>query len=99
MDYAVPIQTVSSNTARASLDEIKNQGLRLICGGWRSTPTAACEIDANIEPLDLHRERAVLESVERYRRLEEEHSNREFVDSWTPSQKLHQKLPLDVAFN
>ena len=98
MDYALPIQTISSKTARASLDKIQNQGLRLICGGMRSTPTAACEIEANIEPLDLHRERAVLESVERYKRLEEGHPNRELVDSWTPNQRLQQQSPMDVAF-
>ena len=98
MDYALPIQTVSSKRASASLDKIQNQGLRLICGGRRSTPTAACEIDANIEPLDLRRERAVIESVERYRRLEKDHPNRELVDSWTPNQRLQQQSPMDVAF-
>jgi len=41
----------------------------------------ACEIDANIEALDLRREKAVLESVERFRRLEKDNPNQKLVDS------------------
>ena len=63
----------------------------------RSTPTAALEIDANVEPLKLRRERAVLESVERYRRLDKDHPNRLLVDTWTPTNRLKQLSPMDVA--
>ena len=66
MDYAMPIQAVASKSTRESLDKVQNQSLRLVCGGMRSTPSAACEIDANVEPLGLRRERAVLECIERY---------------------------------
>ena len=97
MDYALPIQAIASKNTSAPLDRIQNQGLRLVCGGKRSTPIAACEIEANIGPPDLHRERAVLESVERYKRFEEGHPNRDLVDSWTPVQRLQQQSPMDVA--
>ena len=52
MDYALPIQAIASKANRESLDKIQNQSLRLICGGMRSTPSAACEIDTNVEPLN-----------------------------------------------
>ena len=39
----------------------------------RSTPAAACEIEDNIEPMDLRRKRALIEYVERYKRQEEDH--------------------------
>ena len=63
----------------------------------RSTPIAACEIDANIEPLDLRRKRSVLQGVERYRRFEESHPNRKLVDSWTQKRRLKQESLLDTA--
>ena len=99
MDYSLTIQAVASKSAAESLDKVQNQSLRLVCGGMRSTPTAACEIDANIEPLDLRREKSLLESVERYRRLDENHPNRRLVDSWKPNRRLIQQSPLDIAEN
>ena len=68
MDYAQPIQAIASKSTADSLDKVQNQALRLVCGGMRTTPTAACEIDANIEPLDSLRDKSLLESVERYRK-------------------------------
>ena len=99
MDYALPIQAIASKANRESLDKVQNQSLRLICGGMRSTPSAACEIDANVEPLDLRRERAVLESVERYKRMDESHPNKKLVDTWKPINRLKQKSPLQIAEN
>ena len=52
MDYAQYIQTISSNSTANSLDKVQNQSPKLIYCGLYSTPTAACEIDANIEPLE-----------------------------------------------
>ena len=97
MDYALPLQNIAPMQAKTSLDRVQNQAAKLISGGMRSTPTAACEIDANLEPLDLRRERAALECIERYRRLEEDHPNRQIADSWTPNQRLQQKSPMDVV--
>ena len=97
LEYAQPIQTAASESNTDSLDKIQNQALRLVCGGMRSTPTAALEIDANVEPLRLRRERAVMQSVERYRRLDEDHPNRILVDTWTPINRLKQESPMHVA--
>ena len=97
MDYALPLQNIASKQATQTLDRVQNQAAKLICVGMRSTPIAACEIDANIEPMDLRRERSLLEGVERYRRLEEDHPNRTLVDSWMPIKRLQQKSPLDVV--
>ena len=97
MDYALPIQAAASESVRESLDKVQNQSLRLVCGGLRSTPTAACEIDCNIEPLQLRREKSVLESVERYKRQEVNHPNRKLVETWKASNRLKQKSPLMIA--
>ena len=97
MEYALPLQSIASKTAIKSLDSVQNQSLRLVCGGMRSTPTAACEIDARVEPLDLRREKAVLESVERYKRLDTDNPNRVMVNSWEPIRRIQQQSPLDVA--
>ena len=99
MDYAQPLQAIASKSTADSLDKVQNQALRLVCGGMRTTPTAACEIDANIEPLDLLRDKSLLESVERYRRLDEDHPNKRLADSWKPKRRLKQKSPLDLAEN
>ena len=50
MDYNLPLQTIASKGAILSLDKVQNQALRLNCGAIRTTPTAACEIDASIKP-------------------------------------------------
>ena len=76
MEHALPLQSIASKRTATTLDTDQNQALRLVCGGMRTSPTATSEIDARVEPLDLRRERAVLESVERYCRLEPDHPNR-----------------------
>ena len=63
----------------------------------RTTPTAACEIDANMEPPDIRRNRALMEAVERYHRAEPEHPNRQLVEKWKSNPRLKQKSPLDVS--
>ena len=97
LEYALPIQTAASASNTENLDKLQNQALRVVCGGMRSTPTAALEIDANVEPLALRRERALLQSVERYRRFDKSHPNRHLVDSWKPINRLKQTSPLDAA--
>ena len=99
LEYAQPIQTAASKSTIDNLDKLQNQSLRLVCGGMRSTPTSALEIDANVEPLHLRRERAVLQSIERYRRLDKDHPNRKLVDSWKPKNRLKQSSPMNVAQN
>ena len=97
LEQALPLQSIASNRTAASLDSVQNQALRLVCGGMRTTPTAACEVDARVEPLDLRRERAVLESVERYCRMEPDHPNRALVESWQPIGRIKQQSPMDIA--
>ena len=75
MEQTLPLQAIASKRTTSSLDIVQNQALRLVCGGMRTTPTAACEIDARVEPLDLRRERAVMESFERYKRFDTDHPN------------------------
>lgn len=96
MDYNLPLQNTANKNAVLALDRVQNQALRLICGALRTTPTAACEIEANIGPRDLHRQRSLVETVERYRRLNKEHPNRLLVDTWKPVERIQLKTLLDV---
>ena len=68
LESNLPLQTLSSDTAQASLNRIESQAVHFITGGMRSAPTSACHIDANIMPLTIRREAAVLERAETYRR-------------------------------
>ena len=97
LDYALPIQAAASESTRESLDKVQNQSLRLVCGGMRSTPTAACEIDSNVEPLQLRREKSIIDCVERYKRQDVNHPNRKLVETWKSSNRLKQKSPLMIA--
>ena len=99
MDYGSSIQTTASNSSTSSLDRVQNQAGRLICGGFRSTPSAACEIDANLEPLDIRRERATLEATERYRRLPQSHPNKQQIDCWKSNQRIQQLSPIQASHN
>ena len=99
MDNCLPLQAIASEHITTSLDRVQNQGLRFICGGMRTTPTAACEIDANIEPLNIRRQRALLEAVERYKRMENNHPNRQTIDRWKSNQRIQQKSLLEVGKN
>ena len=87
-DYNLVLQNLCSNTQKNSIDTVQNQALRLISGGMRTTPTAACEVHTNIEPLEIRRKRAALETFERSKRLEEKHPNKILVDKWKPNQRL-----------
>ena len=97
LDYCSPIQAVASKSALETVNKTQNQALRLVCGAMRSTPTAACEIDANVEPLDIRRNRTLVEAVERYKRAEPSHPNRRLTETWEPIQRLQQKSPLDAS--
>ena len=45
----------------------------------KSTPTEACEIDGNVEPLNMRRDPSVLEMFERYKRNDDEHPNKNWL--------------------
>ena len=97
MEYNPALQTTSSNTAQESLNRIQNNALRFISGAMRTTPTAACEVHTNIKLLHLIREAAVVETVERYRRLDGQHPNRKLIDNWQPNKRIKRNSVLDVA--
>ena len=97
MDYTLALQTISSKTTRSSLDKVQNHALRFISGALRSTPTAACEIHTNIEPMHLRREAAVIEAKERYIRQDKDHPNRKLVEKPRPAQRIQKKSILTVA--
>merc|ERR1711963_600128 len=86
-----------SKSTKQSLDKVQNQALRLICGGMRSSPTSACEISADIEPLELRRKKAALELYERAKRMEPNHPCRTLVDKWKHLSRLQQKSVLHVV--
>lgn len=96
MEYNLALQTISSKAITDSLDWVQNEAVRFISGGMRSTPTAACEIHANVEPLDLRREAAAVEMVERSRRKQPEHPTRKLDEDWTPNNRIKQKSILKV---
>ena len=90
LDYNIVLQNIYSKSTRESIDMVQNHAARFICGGMRSTPIAACEIHANIQPLELRREKAALDIYERSKRLEENHPSRKLVDKWKPISRLKQ---------
>ena len=96
MENTLALQSICSDSLKQNLDKVQNGAVKLISGGMRSTPIAACEIDCNIEPLELRREAAVLEMVERYRRAEAPTPNRSIIDNWRPNERIKQKSILKV---
>ena len=97
MEYSLALQTISSKTAQESVDKVQNNALCFISGGLRSTPTEACEIHTNVEPLHLRREAAVVEMTERYKRLGIDHPNRKIVNGPRPRQRIKKKSILSIA--
>ena len=96
-DYSAPLQATASNTNQGKLDRLQDQGLRFVCGALRTTPTSACEIDANVEPLRLRRERYTALTLERFRRIEENNPCREMVDNWEPKDRIKKKSFLKTS--
>ena len=97
MDYNLMLQSTGSKATQQSLDKVQNHALRFVSGAMRSTPTSACEIHTNVEPLKFRREAAVIEGIERYKRLEKDHPNRQLVEMARPNQRLKKKSILDLA--
>ncbi|GFR67602.1 RNA-directed DNA polymerase from mobile element jockey [Elysia marginata] len=82
LDYNLCLQASSSKTVQSEIDRVHNYALRFICGGMRSTPTAANEIHARIEPLGLRREKATLEIYEKAQRMNPLHPAKLLVENW-----------------
>ena len=97
MEYSLALQAISSKSNQQSLDKVQNNALRFISGGLKSTPTAACEVHTNVEPMKLRREAAVIETVERYKRQDKCHPNRVITNEARPVQRIRKKSILSVA--
>lgn len=78
------------------VDRVQNEAVKFISGGMKSSPIAACEIDSNIEPLNLRREATVVEMVERYRRNDKDDPNRKDIEQWSLRDNIKQKSIMKV---
>ena len=96
LENNLAIQSICSQSQHQKLEKVHNEAVKFISGGMKSTPIQACEIDANIEPLRLRRETAVVEMVERYRRSDRENPNRKIVEKWSPNNSIKQKSVMKV---
>ncbi|GFS15609.1 reverse transcriptase-like protein [Elysia marginata] len=88
LDYNLCLQASSSKTVQSEIDRVQNHALRFICDGMRSTPTAACEIHARIEPPGLRREKAALEMYERAQRINPLHPAKLLVENWKKKDRI-----------
>jgi ribonuclease HI len=55
LDYGTHVYGNASPNTLKTLDSIRNQGLRLISGAFRSSPIDSLHADINMLPLDYHR--------------------------------------------
>ncbi len=60
MEYNLALQIICSDNIKYKLDKVKNEEIRFISGGMRSTPIEACEIDIDVELLGMRRKAAAL---------------------------------------
>ena len=96
-DYSAPLQVTASKYNKSKLDRKQNEALRFVCGGLRSTPNSACEIDANIEPLNNRRERIAALTLERFKRMDVENPCRIMAENWTPIDRIQKTSFLKKA--
>ena len=97
LDCNISAQISTSKTRQEGIDKIQNNALRMICGGMRTTPTAAAEVMTNVEPLGLRREKATIEIYERCKRMPSNHPAKEMVDKWTPKDRIKSQSILHHA--
>merc|ERR1711923_391296 len=79
------------------LDWLQNQGLRFVCGALKTTPSNACEIDVDVEPLRLRRERSTALTLERFKRMEGDNPCKQMVDHWEPKERIKKTSFLKAA--
>ena len=94
LEYNSALLTTCARTNVESLDRVQNNALRLISGAMRSTPTAACEIHTNVEPLGMRRDKAAMEACERSKRMNKDHPNKHLIENWIQKQRIKQKSVL-----
>ena len=88
LDYSAPLQVTASKHNQKMLDRKQNEALRFVCGALRSTPSSACEIDANIEPLNIRRDRCAALTLERIKRMEEDNPCRDMTSKWKQKTRI-----------
>ena len=64
----------------------QNAGVRWLCGALPGSSSEAMHVLANIEPLEIRIERAVLECGERFLRPDTNSPERKMMESWNPPQ-------------
>ena len=96
LEYSSAALSTATHTNLATLDKVQNQGLRFISRATRTTPTSACEIECNIEPLDNRRDAAIVTTYECYQRLEH-HLNKALIQTWTKKTRIKQQAYLTRA--
>ena len=97
MDYSLILQSICSESSQQTIDKIQNQALRFISGAMKSTPTAAVEVHTNVAPMNLRREAAVIDTVERFKRLDDKNPNKILTESKRPEQRIKKKSILSIA--
>ena len=60
LEYNSAILSICSKTTRENSNKVQNKALHFVCGGMKTTPTAVCEIDSIVIPLEKRREQAVV---------------------------------------
>ena len=96
LGYSSAGLSTATHTNLATLDRVQNQALRFISGAMKTTPTSACEIECNIEPLDICRDAAIVTTYERYQRLEH-HPNKALIQTWRKKTRIKQQSYLTRA--
>ena len=92
MDYALPLQTIASKAPTEALDRVQNQAVKLICGGMRSTPIAACEIEANVCHNDIAWQFKLFDQ-----KISSTFSRLSCISSFQASQSSHRDVKVDVC--
>ena len=96
LEYSSAALSTATHTNLATLDKVQNQALLFISGTMKTTPTSACEIECNIEPLDIRRDAAIITTYERYQRLEH-HRNKALIQTWRKKTRIKQQSYLTRA--
>ena len=79
-----------------NIGQCTNQALRFISGAMMTTPTSACAIECNIEPLDIRRHAAIVTTYILYQRLEH-HPNKALIQTWRKKTRIKQQSYLTRA--
>ena len=96
LEYSSAALSTATHTNLATLDKVQNQALRFISGAMKTTPTSACEIECNIEPLDIRRDTAIVTTYERYQRLEH-HPHKALIQTWRKKTRIKQESYITIA--